>query len=310
MKGEPRRVRSRRARWTLPAIVSVAVFLAGFAWIAYEVHYGTLISGWDGRVTEAFVAFRSPLRNRVFWGATLLGNTPLLGAYVGGSVILLAAWGKWGAAVLFAAGVGLAQVMSSMLKASLDRARPPASLALIDQPGSHSLPSGHAFMTLVVAGLLMYVFLRPGAPPRGAGPGGLWLGAARLGTVVVATAILLLIGASRVYLGVHWASDVVAGWCVGAAWLIVVLAAVQRWGWVDRLSRGAHPPAGRRPRMVLLTLVVLAVLAAVVLAARADPLLSRRPVFTRALCSDEVSLPHKESRAADTPTVSSRGRTT
>jgi undecaprenyl-diphosphatase len=191
---------------------------------------------------------------------------------VGGTVILLAAWGKWGAGVLFAVGVGLAQVMSSVVKAVLDRARPPASLALIDQPGSHSLPSGHALMTLVIAGLLMCLLLRWTANTRRFGRVG--LGAATVGAAIAAAAVLGLIGMSRVYLGVHWASDVIAGWCLGAAWLIVVLAVVQRWGWFDRLSRGARPLLRRRARIVLLTGVVLAVLTAVVLAARADLLLS------------------------------------
>ena len=66
----------------------------------------------------------------------------------------------------------------------------------------------------------------------------------RLYILALASAITILIGASRVYLGVHWPTDVLAGWCVGAAWaLLCWLVAL----WLQRAGRvevPSSPPNG------------------------------------------------------------------
>ena len=74
---------------------------------------------------------------------------------------------------------------------------------------NESLPSGHATMSMVVVGTIVVLA---------------WAGRsalARAAMVVVAAAWVGAVGATRVYLGVHWISDVLAGWAVGAAWLAV-----------------------------------------------------------------------------------------
>jgi membrane-associated phospholipid phosphatase len=254
--------KSRAGRTWLTACAG-ATFLAVFVFIAYEVHAGTPVTGWDGRVTDALVACRSGVWNRVFWGATLLGNASFMSAYLGAGVVLFLAWGRWRAALVLAAGTGLAQVVSSVAKAVIDRPRPPVSLALIEQPGSQSLPSGHAFMTVVVAGLLVHLLLRRTGADR----------SPRIVGMVVAAALLCLVGISRVYLGVHWASDVIAGWCLGAFWLILVLGSVRRWHWDERPASDARPWLARGWRISLAALMAVVVLVTLVLTAWADPLL-------------------------------------
>ncbi|MGE3287438.1 MAG: phosphatase PAP2 family protein [Pseudonocardia sp.] len=104
------------------------------------------------------------------------------------------------------------------LKIVLDRARPPVSDRLV-AVANESLPSGHATMATVVIGSLVALT---------------WAGCTvATRTALVALAVLWIgaVGATRIYLGVHWFTDVVAGWLVGGAWLAVCVVA---WSWWHR----------------------------------------------------------------------------
>lgn len=279
MRGSPTRraesdlaARKSRAARTWLAVCAGAAFLAIFVFIAYEARTGTFVTAWDGYVTDALVASRSGVWSRVFWGVTLLGNMVFMTACLSAVVVLLLAWGRWRSALLLVVGTGLAQVVSSAAKAIIDRPRPPVSLALIQQPGSQSLPSGHAFTTLVVAGLLLHLLFRRTGTYRSPGDGSARRWVPRIVGIVVSAALLLLVGTSRVYLGVHWASDVIGGWCLGALWLILVLGFSRRWRW-DEWPIGPHSRLGTGWRIGLVILVVAVVGVAFFLTARADALL-------------------------------------
>ncbi len=112
------------------------------------------------------------------------------------------------ALVLLAAVLG-ATALSEGLKLGYDRPRPDLVAHAVETLGS-SFPSGHA--TLSAATYLTIGALLAHAQER-----------RRVKTYIHVTAILLalMIGVSRVYLGVHWPTDVLAGWCIGAAWSIV-----------------------------------------------------------------------------------------
>jgi undecaprenyl-diphosphatase len=109
-----------------------------------------------------------------------------------------------------------ASVLDSVLKSIFHRARPEVTphLAYVSNA---SFPSGHA--TISAAVYLSLALMLAEADPRPLG---------RVCLLTFMTAIVILIGCSRVYLGVHWPSDVVAGWCIGAVWALVVFAA-NRW---------------------------------------------------------------------------------
>jgi undecaprenyl-diphosphatase len=108
-----------------------------------------------------------------------------------------------------------AQLTFRGLKELLDRPRPPADGRLVHAV-SESLPSGHATTAVVVVGTLVVLA---------------WQGrtrAARTGMVAAAAIWVGAVGLTRIYLGVHWFSDVIAGWLVGGAWLAVCMVA---WSW-------------------------------------------------------------------------------
>lgn len=116
---------------------------------------------------------------------------------------------KYVEALLLLAAVLGATALSEGLKLGYERTRPDLVAHAVETLGS-SFPSGHA--TLSAATYLTIGALLAHAQER-----------RRVKTYIHVTAILLalLIGVSRVYLGVHWPTDVLAGWCVGAAWSIV-----------------------------------------------------------------------------------------
>lgn len=122
-------------------------------------------------------------------------------------------------ALLLAVGLAGGVALSEGLKALFERARPPAAYQAVETLNA-SFPSGHALLSTVFY-LTLGVMLTRAFPQR------------RFKAFVLGSALLiaLLIGLTRIYLGAHWASDVFAGWSVGAAWamaLWLVAYAIQR----------------------------------------------------------------------------------
>ena len=126
----------------------------------------------------------------------------------------------WTALFVFAATAG-GIALGGLLKLIYARPRPALVSHLVDVTSS-SFPSGHATDSAIVY-LTLAALLARTIPER----------ASRIYIIGVAILLTLLIGASRVYLGVHWPSDVAAGWAIGAAWAL---------GWSLVYSRIALPP--------------------------------------------------------------------
>jgi undecaprenyl-diphosphatase len=127
-------------------------------------------------------------------------------------------------------------LLNTLVKLAVDRARP-----VLDDPVAHagglSFPSGHAQSAMVAASVLLLVFMP------------LLRGAWRWVAVGAAVVYVLAIGFARVTLGVHYVSDVLAGYVLGAAWVAAMIAAFNAW----RRERGrpaADPAEGLEPGMV------------------------------------------------------------
>ncbi|MFB9239886.1 phosphatase PAP2 family protein [Plantactinospora siamensis] len=136
---------------------------------------------------------------------------------------------------LIVTGVG-GLILDPSLKALVGRLRPVVDVPISHAPGN-SFPSGHSLGSFVAYGALLLVFL-PAMRPR-------W----RKPAIALVALIVLLIGLSRIALGVHFVSDVLGGWLLGAAWLGVSAYAFRLWRRergrpVPPLTEGLEPEAG------------------------------------------------------------------
>jgi undecaprenyl-diphosphatase len=120
------------------------------------------------------------------------------------------------AAFVVVTGAGLA-ILVPVTKAVIGRARPVVAAPVVDVPSNASFPSGHAMTSLVTWGVLLLLAL-PAVDRR-----------LRRWLVVGTTLVVVAVGFTRLALGVHFVSDVVAGWALGSAWLAVTAAAFRGW---------------------------------------------------------------------------------
>ncbi|MGW0496020.1 phosphatase PAP2 family protein [Streptomyces sp. NPDC003007] len=156
---------------------------------------------------------------------TALGGSPALAWVTSVGVVWLLLRRQVRAALYMAVAAVGAWILISVVKTLVGRLRPVVDEPLVT-PSGLSFPSGHALSSLVSYGVLLLVFLP--AMNR----------TARRFSAVVAVVIVVLVGFTRMALGVHYLSDVVAGWLLGAVWLAVTAVAFRHWP-QDRLL--GHP---------------------------------------------------------------------
>jgi undecaprenyl-diphosphatase len=202
---------SKVALGALAGACCAAAFLA----LASEVA-GRETDGLDGAVLLWIAGVRSPSLNAFFRSITALGSSPVLGVLTAGVVI--ASWlaGRRRPALALAVAMLGVPLLSRSLKTIYARARPDI-IANLEQVSSPSFPSGHTLGTVVFCStiaLLVYEHIVRRS--------------LRLFVVGFSLCIGALVAASRVYLGVHFPSDVIGGALVGVTWSLGV-AAVERW---------------------------------------------------------------------------------
>lgn len=148
---------------------------------------------------------------------TALGSVTVLTLLVLLALAICASLRRWAEALVVLVGAVGGVAISQGLKHLFLRERPDLVYRAVEA-ANPSFPSGHAMLSAVVF-LTLGALAARFAPKRR-------LKALALGAAVF---VSVLVGLSRVYLGVHWASDVLAGWCVGAAWAMACWLAA--WGW-------------------------------------------------------------------------------
>jgi len=159
---------------------------------------------------------------------TALGGVTILALVVVVSIALLVLHRRRIQALIFGAAVLLGQTLAELTKHLVGRNRPDL-VPHLDLVYSSSFPSGHSAMSPIVYFTLAGI-LAAGEPNRGAKT--LLLG--------VAAALVLGVGASRVYLGVHWPTDVLGGWAMGTA--VALLATLVLHRFAPHRSRRAGRP--------------------------------------------------------------------
>ncbi|MDB5642100.1 MAG: phosphoesterase PA-phosphatase related [Hyphomicrobiales bacterium] len=226
---------ARLERGVLAVLALVATGLFAFVQLADEVMEGST-HGFDSRV---LLMFRNPQDlsdpigprwfEEVMRDFTALGGTAVLTLLTVFVTLFLVLAGKRRSAMLVAGSIVLGTIFSTVLKLVFDRPRPDLVPHGMDVY-TLSFPSSHAMMSAMVYLTLGALLARTQADLR-----------VRLYLICCAILLTLLIGISRVYLGVHWPTDVLAGWAVGSCWALL------SWLLARRLqSTGPVEPPGQK----------------------------------------------------------------
>ena len=165
----------------------------------------------DLRLLSLVQMYRTPGLNRVMLFLTYLGNWQVVTAGASLLVLYLALTRRWLWILALLVSIGGGEILVQLGKVGFARSRPDLVNALIPAHGA-SFPSGHAFVAICFYGLVGWFAID-------------WVETweAKAAIAVVTVATVLAIGFSRIYLGVHWTSDVIASFGLGAAWLTLTV---------------------------------------------------------------------------------------
>lgn len=194
-------------------LAAVHACLLALIFAVVRVH---ALTNLDLSIAHAFTSLRTPTVTAFMLAATSLGNTFSIVVIAAGASLtfLLSKKNKLLSAGLVCTVLG-AKVSETLLKILIERDRPNSdALFHLD---TFSFPSGHATAAAALFGYLGLVLIR--LYPR-------W----RIAIAVCMSVVILLIGLSRVYLGVHFPSDIIGGYLLGAVWVLVGV-------WVVRYGR-------------------------------------------------------------------------
>ena len=203
-------------------IITLAVGLGvtlTLAWAFGEVYESVTeadgVAGFDHPVLEAAKSVRSPAVDAAITAYTNIGGTVGMPIIAVGIMIFLATRRRSWTPVILMLAAGLGSLVITILgKPIFGRTRPDQADAIPPYEHSASFPSGHSLNSIVIAGIVAYLIILRLNTMR-----------ARVVTVVVAAAFAFTMGLSRVYLGHHWLTDVLAAWAIGIAWLALVITA-------------------------------------------------------------------------------------
>jgi membrane-associated phospholipid phosphatase len=211
--------RRRRLWWGATGVVTLGLLASAATLILLTEAHKEVIEpqtqGIDLALLNEIHTFASPALTAFMQAVTMLGSAQGLTIVVLVAAVILflrRAWVEALALIAASAGAGL---LDAGLKLWFHRDRPSVTWALARET-TFSFPSGHAMLSLVVYGMILYLILR--------------LSRSRLLDVaasLIALPLILAIGVSRVYLGVHYPSDILAGYLAGAIWLAAVIISLE-----------------------------------------------------------------------------------
>lgn len=196
------------------SFVAAAVAIAIFAQLAEGVLEGDT-QGFDEAVLTWFQTHRTPGLNRVMLEITALGSgSVIIMVVLLASVFLWLTHHKWSVYVLLLVVFG-SKLLNTMLKGGFGRERPSIVESITDV-NSLSFPSGHAMSSIVAYGSIAYLISRLEPSWR-----------LRYAIWIFVILLVLAIGVTRMYLGVHYPSDVIGGYLAGVAWVGLVAALIK-----------------------------------------------------------------------------------
>lgn len=165
----------------------------------------------DESILDLLEKFRTPLLTSFFKGITFFGSAPLVIAISIGVTLLLVVKKRNWTAIAFSCLTIIDALLTYIIKNLTERSRPDV-LERLARETSYSLPSGHSSSSILLYGAILALTL-PYVRSRGS----------RFALTCLTTLWILLIGLSRMYLGVHYPTDVLLGFLLGAVMLIIFL---------------------------------------------------------------------------------------
>ncbi len=202
-----------------PILMISVLALMIFASLAEDVLHHEEFSTLDPILGNRIITGTSQIGDRIFALITFWGNAVVI---IVGTILLglwLLKWKRRDQLIFLDIGVGGAALLNIVLKQLFARPRPDYPQAYLTAPG-FSFPSGHAMISIAFYGTIAYLACS-------------YLKRFHAKLLVSTGALVIsgLIGFSRLYLGVHYISDVLAGWAAGIAWLAVCVLVDQLHLW-------------------------------------------------------------------------------
>lgn len=202
--------------YLLTAFIIGFVSLIGFSYMAILIS-GEEILQFDQRVISFIQGLESPILTSIMKFFTFIGSFPMvIVLFIVVSYFLYRALNYRTELFLFGTVIIGASILNQILKQLFQRARP--DFYRLIGIGGYSFPSGHAMSAFATYGILTFLLWRH-IPNR--------LG--RTVLVIISSVFILMIGISRIYLGVHYPSDIIGGYFASGLWLTIAIWFFQKY---------------------------------------------------------------------------------
>ena len=235
------------------------LFAALFAWFGRGIHLASGLTRFDQRLYDLLTVFHHPWTDLFFAAITWIGSNQaiiILGAFV---LVALILNNRDFSALVLAFGMIGGELFAALFKVVFARPRPVPVFPGLNTIGA-SFPSGHAFSALLFYGLVVYFLIGTTRNWR-----------ARIVLILFGSFTTLLVGFSRIFLGVHWTSDVLGGFALAALWLTFLITLCEtrfRYGGFG-LQRGWRPfQFSLRTRLTILLPLAFVALGMIIVTAR------------------------------------------
>ena len=208
-------------------LAAVALAAVAVGTLVDDVTHGDGVAVVDHPVAGFVAAHRAAALTSVMRAVSVVGGPAgmsVLALAIG--LLLGVVWRWWPPAVVLVVTAAGVIGLTVVFKTALGRARPPLAQAVAAADG-YGFPSGHAAAAAAVCGAAAWLC---SVRMRSAGRG-------RVAAWAAAAMLAALVGISRVYLGVHWVSDVIGGWLFGIWWMAVVVSGWAIFGRITRAGR-------------------------------------------------------------------------
>lgn len=268
-----------------------SIFALLFAWFGRSIHHSSALIHLDQRIYELLSVMHHPWTDLFFAVITWVGSFQAMFIFALLALFILIINNRDFSALILVFGITVGELLALLAKEVVSRPRPTPFFTDLRIDGA-SFPSLHAFSALLFYGLIVYFLIDTVRNRR----------RLRLFLILFVGCIVLLIGFSRIFLGLHWATDVLAGYILAAFWLTFLITLCEtrfRYGGYG-LQRGFRPfNLSLRYRISLITLAVL--IAGTMIFVTIDP-------FLRSLSLDRARRTYQISTVEDI--VNNHPRTT